>query len=150
MRACEGVREAAQPQFEITVNLLIDGRRARGDRGSVRVRPVDRAVRVVVRGLPVAARLVGVSGLRLEPRGHGDSLGRPGYRHVVRELPAGQDEEGLAPDHDVRVVGVVVHLPRLPQVAQGLRHLHHLLARVGRVFTVITISSFSQSAMILL
>ena len=55
---------------------------------------------------------------------------RPGHRHVVRELPTGQNEEGLAPDHDVRVVGVVIDLSGLSQCLDILSHLHHLFVGV--------------------
>ena len=32
------------------------------------------------------------------------------HRNMLRQLSAGKNEEWLATDHDVRVVGVVIHL----------------------------------------
>ena len=37
---------------------------------------------------------------------------------MAGQLPRGEDEDGLTPDQDVRVVGVVVHLLQL-QVGGG-------------------------------
>ena len=89
------------------VNLLVDRREPVAD--PVRVRPVRGRVGVVVGGAAVAgaAALVDVRRLRL-PRGEQLPVRR--HRHVLGQLPAGQDEERLAADHDVGVVGVVVHL----------------------------------------
>ncbi len=38
------------------------------------------------------------------------------HGHVARQLAGGQYKEGLAPDEDVRIVWVVVHLPRQLQL----------------------------------
>ena len=120
----------------------------RGEAG-VGLRPEGGAVRVVVRGGAVGGAGVLVH-VALPPVCHRARVRTARHGHVARQLAAGQDEEGLAADHDVGVVRVVVHLPRLlsrpglPQLPRRQRgcHLHHLLAGVSpRVFAVTIISA---------
>ena len=50
------------------------------------------------------------------------------HRNMLRQLSAGKNEEWLATNHDVGVVGVVIHL--LIRSPNRLCHLHHLFVRI--------------------
>ena len=85
---------------------------------SLRSPPESRAVGVVVASGPVAAAALRgrlcvdvllPTRLPALPH-HPHGLCDPRDRHVLGQLTAGKDEERLAADHDVGIVGVIIHL----------------------------------------
>ena len=117
-------------------------------RSSVRIRSVWRTISVIVRCWSVGGTASFVDMLTC---GHLtgsdlDTVTVGWHWHMVWQFSAGEDEEWLASNHDVGVVGVVIDLPDL---SQCLSHLHHLFVGVclGLLAWTASITPLPQSEM---